>query len=361
MSFSRHAIFVAGLLTFASPCVLPLIPIYLATLAGGSLEQANARRTLVVACAFSLGLGSVFVALCSLAWSFGGLLVTYRTPITLASGALMLLFGARTLGILRVHALERDARPALARIRSASSLAGAFLFGAAFALGWSPCIGPVLAAILTYAATHAQSPAGGALYLGVYAAGLAAPLLLLAAGAGQAAAWVMRARRAIPRLEQLTGVALVAVGLWTVYSTLPKQEPRPATLTAAADSCDVQRPGHTCDLPQVRGDEAAVAAAPVEGARMLEFTAHDCSVCRRMRPVVEKLVAACTELDARFVRVDVTTPQGRALADRYRVHGTPTYVLLDEHGVERARLLGESSSEALAAAVERAFGLSCWG
>lgn len=361
MSFSLPTIFVAGLLTFASPCVLPLIPIYLATLAGGSLDGARPRRTVVVAGAFALGLATVFVALGALASSLGGFLVAYRGPITLASGALMVLFGARSLGLLRVRALERDARPALTRIRSASSLLGAFLFGAAFALGWSPCIGPVLAAILTYTATHAHSPALGALYLGVYAAGLAAPLLLLAAGAGKAAAWVKGARRAIPRLEQVTGALLVAVGAWTLYSALPL--PDAATDKPVAASCDVQGKGHTCDLPTVRAQDAVeqAAAAPMEGAQMLEFTSHDCPVCRRMRPVVEKLVSACTELDARLVRVDVTSAHGRALADRYGIRGTPTYVLIDEQGVERARLLGESSSEELAAAVERAFGLSCWG
>jgi cytochrome c-type biogenesis protein len=364
MSFSLPTIFVAGLLTFASPCVLPLIPIFLATLAGGSLHRAHPLRAVAVASAFSLGLASVFVSLGALASSLGGFLVTYRTPITLASGALMVLFGARTLGLLRVAALERDVRPALARIGVVSSLSGAFLFGMAFALGWSPCIGPVLAAILAYAATHAHSPMRGALYLGVYAAGLALPLLLLAACAGRAAAWIKRARRAIPRLEQVTGVALVAVGVWMFYSALPPALDRAETLAnSAAPSCDAQSSGHACALPQgPSGAPGALdVAAPLAGAQMLEFTSHDCAVCRRMRPVVEKLVAACMELDARFVRVDVTTSRGRALADRYGVRGTPTYVLLDEHGVERARLLGESSSEELAAAVERAFGLSCWG
>ena len=359
MSLSLPTIFVAGLLTFASPCVLPLIPIYLATLAGGSLDAARPRRTLLVAGSFALGLSAVFVALGALASSFGAWLVAYRTPITLTSGALMLLFGARALGLLRLRAVERDVRPALVRIRSASSVAGAFVFGAAFALGWSPCIGPVLAAVLGYAATHAESPALGALYLGVYAAGLAVPLLLLAAGAQHATGWVRRLRFAIPRLEKLTGAALLAAGVWTMFSVLPLQ-PTDRGQVVAADGGGRCESEDGCALPDaepVAGEEAA----PVTGARMLEFSAHDCPACRRMRPVVEKLVGACTELDARFVRVDVSTRHGRALADRYHVRGTPTYVLLDEHGVEQARLLGENSSEALAAAVEHAFGLSCWG
>jgi cytochrome c-type biogenesis protein len=363
MSFSLPAIFAAGLLTFASPCVLPLIPIYLATLAGGSLDGAHPRRTLLVAAAFALGLASVFVALGALASSLGGFLATYRARITIASGALMILFGARTLGLLRVRMLERDARPGLSRIQNASSLAGACLFGVAFALGWSPCIGPVLAAVLAYAATHAHTPALGALYLGVYAAGMATPLLLLAAVAGRAAAWIKRARTAIPRLERVTGLALVGVGLWTASSAVPlEREPTRSAPVLAAGSCDVTNGrGHTCALPQAHAAGEVEAAAALTGAQMLEFSSHDCPVCRRMRPVVEKLMAACTELDARFVRVDVASRQGRALADQFSVRGTPTYVLLDADGKERARLLGESSSEELAAAVERAFGLSCWG
>jgi cytochrome c-type biogenesis protein len=372
MTFSLAAIFVAGLLTFASPCVLPLMPIYLATIAGGSLDRAPPRRVMVVATAFALGLSSVFVALGALASSLGGLLTGQRTAITIASGVLMVLFGLRALGVVRVALFDRDARPALARIETAASVGGAFVFGAAFALGWSPCIGPVLASVLSYTATSTASPVRGAGYLALYAAGLSLPLLLLAAVAARASSWIKRFRSAIPRLERLSGVALLGVGLWTLLGgadLLRFEAELAADLPTQTESADVASaeceadmgPGHTCALPQIDKNSGASEPAQIDGAHMLEFTSHECPICRRMRPVLDKLVAACSELRPRFVRVDVSTARGRALADEHAVRGTPTFVLFDEDGVERARLLGESSQEEVAAAVERAFGLSCWG
>jgi cytochrome c-type biogenesis protein len=372
-SLSISAIFAAGVLTFASPCVLPLIPIYLATLAGSSLEHARPRRTLLVASAFALGLSLVFIALGALSSSVGALLLEHRLAVTVTSGVLMLLFGARALGLLRVRGLERDSRPGLTRVRTVSSVLGAFLFGAAFALGWSPCIGPVLAAVLTHTALHADTPMAGAAYLAVYAAGLSLPLLVLAAFAARATAWIRRASGAIPTLEKLTGAALVAVGVWTLGGVIAERpltgEARGAAVAARVPplgdhgSCDADAPGHTCalpDAPTVKGAAEHVVSLPGR-AQLIEFGAHDCPVCRRMRPVVDQLVSACTELDAHVVHVDVATASGRALADRHNVRGTPTFVMLDERGQEKARLLGENTSEAFGAALERAFGVSCWG
>lgn len=354
MEFSTFTIFVAGVLTFASPCVLPLMPVYLATIAGGSLAQAGARRTLRVATAFVLGLASVFIALGALAASLGAALTAHRTQISIVSGLLMMLFGAHSLGVFRIPSLQRDLRPGLLRVRSASTFAGAFLFGAAFALGWSPCIGPVLASVLTYAAAHSGTPWRGAFYLSAYAAGLALPLLALAYGASHASAWVRRMRGAIPTLERVTGLALLGVGIWTLTAAVPMREP------VADSTCAIEGAGHSCTLKGEPSEPGEVIEIQTDRAQFLEFSARDCPVCQRMRPVIEKLAATCQELDARIVRVDVGTGTGRALADQYHIVGTPTFVLLNEHGQEELRLIGESSGEALAAAVERAFGVSCW-
>lgn len=370
MDLSVFAIFGAGLLTFASPCVLPLMPVYLATIAGGSLETARPRRTLVLATAFSAGLSLVFIVLGAFASSLGGALLPHRELLVALSGVLMIAFGLRALGILRLGALDVDARPALHRIAAVSSLGGAFVFGAAFGLGWSPCIGPVLASVLTFAATHTDAPWQGAGYLAIYAAGLSAPLLVLAAAASRATAWLRRSRAAIPRLERLTGVAMMAVGAWTLMGSAwpsPSDAPRTAVEVPATQaeehptSCSSSEADHGCALPEVRAAGAHASAPDVRGAHILEFTADDCPVCRRMRPIVDRLVAACRELDPRIVRVDVATPQGRALADRHGVRGTPAFVLIDDAGTETGRLLGERTREEVAEAVEATFGLSCWG
>lgn len=367
MTLSLVAIFGAGLATFASPCVLPLMPVYLAMIAGESLAQARARRTLAVASAFVLGLGVVFVALGALASSVGALLVEHRGVILAASGALMVAFGLRSLGVLKVALLDRDARPALGRVRGASTLAGAFLLGGAFALGWSPCIGPVLATVLTYAATNAQSPWQGAGYLALYAAGLGAPLLLLAGAASRAAAWVGRARSLLPALERITGAALYGLGLWTLFGLAQTDSAQaeaaaasaPVAQAAAAQaglSCELGEPGSTCGLPALAGAVVAppVTAAPA-GAHLLEFTSRDCPVCQRMRPVLDQVVAACETLHQRVVPVDVQSPQGLALAHRHAVRGTPTLVFIDESGSERQRIIGEASPSDVAAAASDTF------
>jgi cytochrome c-type biogenesis protein len=346
--------------------VLPLVPVYLAALTGGGIGGAPAARMLARAAAFAAGLTVVFVALGAVASTLGAVLAEHRSTLLWVSGALMLLFGLRSLGLLRIRAMDVDARPALHRLESVSSVAGAFLFGAAFALGWSPCIGPVLASVLTFAATHAHSPWQGAGYLLVYAAGISAPLLLIALGAARATHWLKGVRGAIPRLEKVTGGALVALGAWTLLPLMSSpdvpslSEARPSGAQVAACDADA-RPGHLCALPAAPTALQHDSQARVEGAHMLEFTSDECPVCRRMRPVLEKLVASCSELEKRMVRVDVATSYGRALADRFGVRGTPTFILFDEQGVETARLLGETSREDVAAAVERATGLSCWG
>lgn len=365
MDFSLAAIFGAGLLTFASPCVLPLMPVYLATIAGGAVRGDERGRTLLLASSFALGLTLVFVTMGALASTVGAGLVELRLPLLLLSGGLMVLFGLRSLGLLRIRALDVDARPALHRIERVSGIASAFVFGAAFGLGWSPCIGPVLASVLTYTATHATSPLTGAGYLAIYAAGLVLPLLLLAALAEQATAWLKRSRGAIPRLEKVTAGALIGVGLWTLISAYSSAQLDTATAVVAAPSTSAEScgadPGRLCGLPEQREGAQEGAFELVEGAQLLEFTAHDCPVCKRMRPVLDRLVASCGGLERRVVRVDVSTKLGRSLADRHSVRGTPTFVLIAEDGSEVERLLGERSKADVAAAIERTFGLSCWG
>lgn len=178
------AAFVAGLISFLSPCVLPLVPPYLVYMAGTSLDRLSAaeaepevaRRALVAASLFVLGFSTIFVALGAGASMVGGVLRQHATTLATIAGIAIIVMGLHFLGVFRLGFLMREARP---EMRRPVSLAGAYGMGLAFAFGWTPCIGPVLATILAVAAADATLAKGASL-LAVYSAGLGVPFLLAA-------------------------------------------------------------------------------------------------------------------------------------------------------------------------------------
>jgi cytochrome c biogenesis protein CcdA len=216
MNFTFPALFFAGALTFLSPCVLPLVPIYLAMLAGTSavaLREGSRGKGLVASTiAFSLGLAAVFVMLGLAASAVGRTLSGHRVLVFQLAGLAIFLAGLKLMGFLRVPWLDREARPWLASIRRGGGLAWPFLFGAAFALGWSPCVGPVLGSVLAFAGT-AGSPTKAALYLGTYALGLTLPLVAVSLVAPLALRLLDRAKRHLRVFELASGTLLVAMGL----------------------------------------------------------------------------------------------------------------------------------------------------
>ena len=150
--YSLPALFLAGLLTFLSPCVLPLVPVYLAMLAGASAvalqEGGNRGRLLLATLAFSLGLATVFVVLGLAASAVGRTLSGHRLLVVQLAGLAVFLAGLKLMGLVHVPWLDREARPWLASVRKGSGLLWPLLLGGAFALGWSPCVGPVLGSVL---------------------------------------------------------------------------------------------------------------------------------------------------------------------------------------------------------------------
>lgn len=212
------AAFAAGLISFLSPCVLPLVPAYVSYVAGQSNTALARRRdvqhrlsALAVSGVFVLGFGVVFVALGAGAGALGSLLLRYRYEANLVGGAIVLLFGVLMIGMSRgMPWLQREWRfhPHLPGGRPVA----AFVLGLAFGFGWTPCIGPVLGAILTLSATQAPGT-GGAALLAVYAAGLGVPFLLVALFTRELAARMRVLRRVGWILQIVAGLVLVAMGL----------------------------------------------------------------------------------------------------------------------------------------------------
>lgn len=207
--------FAAGMVSFLSPCVLPLVPGYVSYVAGRSVAAGRAATpgrlaTVGLGLCFVLGFAAVFVAMGAGASALGQALLRYRYEAGIVGGVVVVLFGLMTMGVLRLMPLQRDLRfmPAL----SGGTPLSAFVLGLAFGFGWTPCIGPVLGAILAITATGDVSHLGVVL-LAAYAAGLGVPFLLVAASADAFLRGPFRALRRVGRVLQIAaGGVMVAMG-----------------------------------------------------------------------------------------------------------------------------------------------------
>ena len=210
---SFFAAFAAGLLSFLSPCVLPLIPSYVTFLTGLSLEDAqNARRTAMVhAVLFVLGFSLIFLALGAGATALGSLLFEYRQIMSRVLGVLVLVMGLYLMGIFNIGFLARERRVHLSD--KPVGYLGSVLVGIAFGLGWSPCIGPLLGTILGATMTYTPDMQRGMLLLGAYSFGLAVPFLLAALLLRRFLEFFAKARKMMVWIQRVSGALLVIVGL----------------------------------------------------------------------------------------------------------------------------------------------------
>jgi cytochrome c-type biogenesis protein len=213
------AAFIAGVLSISSPCVLPLVPIYLAHLAGVSLGEARdggRARVLVNAGAYVLGFSLVFVLLGVALGAAGALVETAsivdrnRDWLVRLGGALLVVLGLHQLGVIRIPLLERERRLDAGTL-PAGHVGSSFVIGMTFGAGWSPCVGPILGAILTMAAGQGSIERAAAL-LAVYAAGLAVPFLLAAVALGSAPGIIRRINRRLALITSLSGGVMIAMG-----------------------------------------------------------------------------------------------------------------------------------------------------
>ncbi|WP_101068083.1 cytochrome c biogenesis CcdA family protein [Roseovarius salinarum] len=209
---------VAGIISFLSPCVLPIVPPYLAYMSGvtlAELSQTGGRRAHAVmpALFFVLGLSTVFLFLGFTASAIGAAFLQYQDTFSLVAGVLVMIFGAHFVGVFRIPALDREAR--MDAGDRGGSAAGAYVLGLAFAFGWTPCIGPQLGAILSLAASEA-SVTRGTVLLAIYAAGLGVPFLLVAAFLPRLGGLMTWMKRHMERIERVMGLLLWTIGLLMV-------------------------------------------------------------------------------------------------------------------------------------------------
>jgi cytochrome c-type biogenesis protein len=214
---SVPAAVLAGLISFLSPCVLPLVPPYLVYLTGATIEhvandesaQASRRAVMSSALMFVLGFSTVFVALGASASFIGGFIRAWSAELSILAGIIIIIMGLHFLGLTRIGLLMREGR---LPIPKPVGLWGAYVMGLAFAFGWTPCIGPILAAILSVAAAEA-TVTKGAMLLAFYSAGLGIPFLLAAFAVEQFSELFMRMKKHLARVEHAMGVLMVITGI----------------------------------------------------------------------------------------------------------------------------------------------------
>ena len=216
MEISILAALAGGLISFLSPCVLPLVPPYMTYLAGASLDQIeNAddpklrKRAITTAIVFVLGFTTVFTLLGATASALGQLVRQYMDVFGIIAGVIIILMGLHFLGVFRIAMLYREAR---FQAGSNVNLWGAYVMGLAFAFGWTPCIGPILAAILAVAGAE-QSVARGAFLLMVYSAGMGIPFILAAFAMRPFVNFLKRMKSRFGMVEKAMGGLLVLTGI----------------------------------------------------------------------------------------------------------------------------------------------------
>lgn len=215
---SLIAAFLAGVVSFVSPCVLPLVPSYVTFITGVSFDEltsgqqtARVRRlTIIHSLAFILGFSIVFISLGATATATGQFLRDHQDSLRIGGGILIILFGIYLTGIIPIPALSRERKFQLTR--KPLGVLGSVLVGITFAAGWTPCIGPILGSILLYAST-AKTVGTGVVLLSVYSLGLGVPFFLASLGMNSFLAASSRLRRSLRTIEVVSGVILIAFGI----------------------------------------------------------------------------------------------------------------------------------------------------
>ena len=210
------AAFLAGAVSFVSPCVLPLVPGYVSYVAGHTagtmdIEPSDRRRQAIsMGLYFVVGFSTIFMALGASATALGQMLLSYRYELNFVGGAIVILFGLFMIGMAKITMMQREFRFHMSV--PAGRPLSAYVLGLAFGFGWTPCIGPILGAILTASAASATVPEGVAL-ISVYSAGLGIPFLLAAAFTDHLTRRLRTIGQIGRRLHQVAGLVMVAMGI----------------------------------------------------------------------------------------------------------------------------------------------------
>jgi cytochrome c-type biogenesis protein len=326
-------VFFAGTATYLTPCVYPLIPVYLSTLVGTDIKSLNKKGQLILrSIAFSLGFVLIFALMGLGAAGIGRFITGNKAVFQLGAGIMILFFAFKFLGFIDIPILNVVIRKDDSKLNSKMGLVSSFLMGIFFAAGWSPCIGPILGSVLTYTASQTSNPIHGMIYLGTYGLGFAVPLIITAAFAERGVKFIGKTNKFLPIFEKVIGVVMVFTALY-FFSGL---------------------------LNNVNASNSG-ASLKSEKPQMVEFYSKTCTICDKMKPVVANIQSDCSGKQVDIKLIDISEPENRHYIKKYNIIGVPTFVFMDKKGDVAARLIGEQTRGALLRGISAVSNGQCEG
>ena len=340
MDMTLVGVFGAGLLTFLSPCVLPMVPIIAANylLAGNDSRFARLHSTLLFSLGFLLTFTLMGLSLPFVSDFLGGA----KGILLLFSGIFIILYGLKMSGMAFKNIrssrwlswMDRSAYLPDFRKRFPKSLHG-FLFGATFGLAWTPCVGPVLGGVLAYVATKDRSMGESAGLMVSFALGIVVPFVALAIGGDLVQNRLNQLKKYLPKIEEVTGYALIVVGFLVLT-----QSSLPSVFTKENTS-------NQLTLKTSTGETKSLAEVAPTANKLLFFHTSTCLVCHAMEAYLPAIEKECQNKDFQIVRINVELPENQAIAEQFKVRAVPTISLISADGKEIAHSVGYQSESKL--------------
>lgn len=335
--------FIAGVLVLLSPCVFPLLPVYMTIL---SEEGEKFHSRVFGSIFFVLGFGLVFTLMGVGASGLSGVLSEYKKPILFIGVVFISFMGLHFLGYFQKSILFRKFSLTDKTKFHDHNLLNSFIFGLFFALAWTPCVGPVLGTVLTYVASKTSDVTLGALYLASYSLGVGLPLIIFALLYDKLSHKFRNVNRFLPRIQKITGILLL-VFAFSIASTLWKIPDKPTLEKSVSVLLDTNE---TLIPPLGRNTEFP---------RTVMFYGDGCPACEAMKPVFKNLKDACKENTVDILKVNVSRDENFNAASFYNIRGIPTFIFFDKSGEEAFRLVGVVEREELQRAITVLFKSTC--